>query len=74
MELKTCPFCGGEADIWENYGKHGYFTFCECSICSARSKAFSLGRDLSEDWDTTTAARRAIDAWNRRCSDAEPNN
>lgn len=66
MELKPCPFYRGEADLWENYGKHGFFTYCECSVCSARSKAFSLGRYLPDDWGDTTAAKRATDAWNRR--------
>lgn len=70
-ELRRCPFCGGEADIWENFGRNGYFTFCECSTCSARSKSFSLGRDLPEDWGNTIAARRATFAWNRRYADAK---
>ena len=70
-KLKPCPFCGGEADLWENYGRYGYFAFCKCSICSASSKTFPLGRDLPDDWEDTTAARRALDSWNRRCLDAE---
>lgn len=70
--LKPCPFCNGEADLWANCGRYGYFVFCECSVCSAKSKAFNLGRDLPDDWEDTVAARRARDAWNRRWSDAEP--
>lgn len=70
-KLKRCPFCGGEANLWENGGRYGYFAYCECSICSASSKSFTIGRDLPDNWGDTNAAKRAVDSWNRRCSDAE---
>ena len=48
-------------------------TFCKCSVCSASSKTFPAGSELPDDWETTTAARRAADSWNRRITNAEPN-
>lgn len=70
-ELKSCPFCGGEADVWVKYGRYGWFAVCECSVCSASGKTFSIGKDCPEEWEETNAAVRAKKAWNRRCSDAE---
>ncbi|MCI9553016.1 MAG: hypothetical protein HFE94_05725 [Acutalibacter sp.] len=69
--LKPCPFCKGEAALWSSYGKFGYFVYCKCEICGATSKTFPLGESLPEDWGELTASRKAADAWNRRCCDAE---
>lgn len=68
-ERKLCPFCGGKADLWRAYGYRGYFTYCECAVCGARSKSFFLGDDLPEEWANTFPALRAIEAWNRRASE-----
>lgn len=70
MELKLCPFCGGEADLWSRYGRNGFFAFCQCAVCSSSAKAFFIGRDRPDDWGESLAAIRAQEAWNRRCSDA----
>ena len=76
MELKHCPFCGGEADIWRMYGKYGYFMVVKCSVCGASGKTFMDGREDKDDGDPTlwetVAARRAAEAWNRRWNHAEP--
>lgn len=54
MELKPCPFCGGEAII-DDCGDHRYFVRCtKCSI--NQDKLFAQKCD---------AAR----VWNRRMSD-----
>ena len=51
-ELKPCPFCGGEADIWEtDRVTHPYQVMCLTCYC---------GTDASIDEET------AIEAWNRR--------
>lgn len=68
-DLKKCPFCGEEADLWRNFGRYGYFVYVECSICSAKSKSYKFPGELTDDWETTIAARRATDAWNRRAGD-----
>lgn len=73
-DLKQCPFCGGETTLWSNYGKFGYFVYCKCDVCDATSRTFTIGDSLPEDWEEMTASRKAIGAWNRRCSDAEQDN
>ena len=54
-ELKTCPFCGGEAEIF-----HSLFTAAEyyamCNKCDARIGVY---------W----TPREAVEAWNRRAKD-----
>lgn len=65
-ELKPCPFCGCNADLWSKYAKYGYFLFCQCDFCEARTKGFKLGYDLPEDWANSKAAQKAIEAWNSR--------
>lgn len=41
-ELKKCPFCGNEADLWYRSTQYGYIGYAECSVCSAKSRAFSV--------------------------------
>jgi Lar family restriction alleviation protein len=73
-ELKKCPFCGfDEANIYLETGRYGDFVYCQCELCGASSKSFAISAgDLSKRyfWETT-AADKAIAAWNRRCADAE---
>lgn len=66
-ELKKCPFCGNEADLWYRSTQYGYIGYAECSVCSAKSRAFSVKNpDKCKDgWDQL-GFTRAIDAWNRR--------
>lgn len=73
MELKRCPFCGGEADLVRDYGRYGYFVYTECSVCGSRSRTFSDGTNKRVDWDSMPV-QRAQQAWNRRVggSDGQP--
>ena len=50
-ELKHCPFCGGTATVWQNYGG---LWFVECYECSC-----FLGNEFK-------TKEEAIDAWNTR--------
>jgi len=63
MELKPCPFCGGEPRI-VNF-KHTYGTILVyqvmCFSCNTKPKLFGRG----------TTGRRAIEAWNRRADNAQ---
>ena len=65
-DLLKCPFCGGDADLWYKGTRYGYIVYSECSICGAKSKAYSLGKSVNEDWADELASIRAIEAWNRR--------
>lgn len=52
MKIKPCPFCGGEAELWDNklaYRLYGVI----CKECDCMTPHFTTGED-------------AIEAWNRR--------
>lgn len=51
IELKRCPFCGGNAKLVEDNGC--YKVFCLGAECSANSGWWSKKKD-------------AVEAWNRR--------
>ena len=71
LELKPCPFCGSEANLYYVEGKRYYFVLCECEVCGAKTKSFLIGREIDEKtWFETLPAHRAIEAWNRRKEDA----
>lgn len=53
MEIKRCPFCGGEGHLWI-YDHDGWFVDCE--NCGAKT----------EIWGTED---EAIERWNRRVED-----
>lgn len=58
MDIKTCPFCGGEAEVTDedSYGfSNGDWMIC-CNECHAY-----LGFDSQYE-----TPQEAIEAWNRR--------
>ena len=55
-ELKPCPFCGGEAEHYED-GYMQHYVVCTRRGCYARSFGFE-------------SEAEAIDAWNTRAVDA----
>lgn len=63
IELKPCPFCGGEAVLFVlNEGG-----ICvKCWNCDATSKIRVDNREFSKP---TNATKSVIEAWNRRVSD-----
>lgn len=60
MELKRCPFCGGEAELssaQSRVGSHPYF-WVTCRVCKVgQSQSFH------------TAAEAAATAWNDHCAE-----
>lgn len=66
MELKKCPFCGGEADLFSARGKNGFFVFVRCTMCNSQSKTFNVGKILFDDWKENQASKNAISVWNTR--------
>ena len=59
MELKPCPFCGGDqiGVVETAYGNYmNIFYFAHCDNCGCRTKLFREGDDAEE-------------AWNRRVND-----
>lgn len=58
--LKPCPFCGGEAEIFEYDGNFG--VCCENAAC--------IGNDLEARY---SSEYYAIKGWNRRATDVQQN-
>lgn len=65
MELKPCPFCGGEAVMKSYLTNGGVFTrdnehvYITCKSCGARSKEWRMSIRYS-------ALEKAEEEWNRR--------
>ena len=57
-ELKPCPFCGGEAEAFEDDGNFG--VHCKNYNC--------IGYDIEPQY---IEDGYAIEAWNRRAEDAD---
>lgn len=64
-ELKTCPFCGGEADfLTANHAAEVWVCCTDCGAMSARewTNLIVFGKGGKD---------RAIEAWNRRVEDGK---
>lgn len=61
IELKPCPFCGGNAELKHDVTAPGY-SYIECESCSTKSPRFARSFDSSSDEDAKTF-------WNRRKTD-----
>lgn len=74
--LKNCPFCNGEADFVQRWGKdeNTWFIFAQCSICGTQTKP-QFVNDISEKSDEKVVedmqamTRRVLDFWNRRANE-----
>ena len=53
-ELKPCPFCGGEAEVQNDWSDIGKYYWVACTECSANTKDYEYNQD------------EAIETWNRR--------
>lgn len=80
-ELKSCPFCGGEADVWnDGITKVGltdlvtiwraHCTTCKTSVMSHKSVYHF--NEYGEFVMVEDGKRKTIDTWNRRASDDNP--
>ena len=68
-ELKSCPFCGGEAVLCKDlvYDGNSYKTaIVKCKDCGCNTGAYII----DGYWGIASTVQDAINAWNRR---AEPN-
>ena len=70
MELKECPFCGGEAYLEKSSrvyykGKTAKAAYVRCTDCEART-----GKVMISDYGCTShskdAEEKAVEVWNRR--------
>ena len=75
-DLKPCPFCGGEAEIYPEVDRiMGKFWYIRCKKCYCRGTGiYESGRKLEpqeEHAAITGAWKKAIEAWNRRAGEQE---
>lgn len=64
LELKPCPFCGGEAVFYtlNKGGKHeGHIVGCPSSGCLVKPSVSKPGM----------TGRETVEAWNKRANDAD---
>ena len=80
MELKPCPFCGGEANMYDDRNgtySVGAFGRCSnvvptyyrayCTECGTQGKIAKVDGDRYNTWWQKQAKIEAAEAWNRRC-------
>lgn len=63
-ELKTCPFCGGEAQLVFEEGSFDWasdLNYVKCTKCGARGAVWH-----SNLVDESVKAQQAIKSWNNR--------
>jgi Lar family restriction alleviation protein len=66
--LRTCPFCGGPANLHEKPGQAGFDDYppsywIECSTCHTRGQVGWLSRTEEEN---TQLKKSIINKWNTR--------
>ena len=61
IKLKSCPFCGGKAEIHRTSGDEYYV---DCSLENGFCHA------IPRTWDYSTP-EEAVEAWNRRAGDTK---
>ena len=61
MELKPCPFCGGNAILDHDFTEPG-FSYIRCERCGLESVHFIKSFEIASD-------ERAIKYWNRRANE-----
>ena len=70
IKLKPCPFCGGEAEMYNGTDIVGKYWYVRCKKCYSRGAgAYESGKELEPQEEYTAIIRaweRAIEAWNRR--------
>lgn len=59
INIKPCPFCGGEAKLVD-YGISGKYKVVQCLECGARTRLFD---------PEIFRGGNAVEAWNRRTGD-----
>ena len=66
-ELKSCPFCGGTAELWTRNGRNGHIVFAKCSVCDAQSRVKSAHGDPDDkDFWYQISVAEVIRLWNLR--------
>lgn len=72
-EIKNCPFCGAEAELWQNYSNkfNCYFVYCKCSMCGSQTRTVSSKEEPAQIGWNNSACESVVKAWNTRAKEAE---
>ena len=79
VELKKCPFCGGEARLSiKEDGRWGRVWYVRCSKCYARTDGYREPAELSECVNPykkiTETVDNAVELWNKRADNGNDDN
>lgn len=76
IDLKPCPFCGGEGELFERWARSGDKAFCfvKCETCGVQTRPAFINNagDLDDeelDLAFDDAARKVSRRWNARTND-----
>ena len=74
IDLKPCPFCGGEAiaegrKIIGNYKSDREYSFVNWIVRCTNRKCFMSGLRMNAFWGEFLTEEEAIEAWNRRAGE-----
>lgn len=65
-KVKSCPFCGGEAEV-ESVEKYGFgISYKECRVVCTTCKAGTRVFIVDSCYGSTGTVQDAINAWNKR--------
>ena len=66
--IKTCPHCGGTANLYANYSykTDTFFVMVKCDICGAQGKLYNSKEDPAKEGWNNDACVGAVSAWNMR--------
>jgi len=60
-QIKSCPFCGGKAEVRNDKELNGVTDWVECIECSCQTRTYYTHIKTETDQEA-----EAIKAWNRR--------
>lgn len=68
IDLKPCPFCGGEAEItFSGIPERGGYIVARCTVCRASAGAcYYRGEEIEIPLEETVGGIRAAEMWNWR--------
>lgn len=72
-KLKPCPFCGGEATVADDSGRHGemFSVWHQCPNDGGRFNRYGSVDALIIDTGWYDTREQAIEAWNRRAGECD---